>query len=59
VVVESKNSGFALGTESIEMVVALENVWMGLGTGVGHLVEWMRDVVLVGLAQGHFLWETS
>jgi hypothetical protein len=41
------------------MGVALENVGMGLGTGVDHLVEWMRDVVLVGLAQGCFLWETS
>jgi hypothetical protein len=59
VVVESKNSGFVLGTESIEMVVALENVGMGLGTGVSHLVEWVRDVVLVGLAQDCFLWETS
>jgi hypothetical protein len=40
-------------------VVALENVGMGLGTGVSHLVEWMRDIVLIGLAQSPFLWETS
>jgi hypothetical protein len=59
VVVKSRNDGFELDIEGIEMVVALEIAGMGLGTGVDHLVEWIGNVVLFGLAQGRFLKETS
>jgi hypothetical protein len=48
-----------LDIESIETVVALEGVVMGLGTGGNHLVEWVGNVVLFGVAQGRFLRETS
>jgi hypothetical protein len=44
---------FELGIESVEMVVALA------GSGVIHLVEWVGDVVLFGLARCCFLKETS
>jgi hypothetical protein len=48
-----------LDIEGIEMVVALESTGMGLGTGVNHLVEWVGNVVLFGLAQSRFLREAS
>jgi hypothetical protein len=41
------------------MVVALGGSGLGLGTGVIHLVEWVEDVILFGLARGRFLKETS
>jgi hypothetical protein len=50
VVVWLRNEMFELGIENIELVVALASSGMGLDTGVFHLVEWVGDVVLFGLA---------
>jgi hypothetical protein len=59
VVVKSRNDRFGLDIEGIEMVVALESAGVGLGTEENHLVEWVGNVVLFGLAQDRFMRETS